>query len=153
MTKSPLDRAVEGLYRELNQHDNDLSKIPGITRPIALLYMFQGMVDNGGFRYPMENDMPGQPPYSLISNSYRAIGANSAAEALDKAVSLFPFERPELDTAARNAYFDKLGDEDAFEESEFQQLSNHVCGDMTIWTRMDEYVAKHMNEFAPYITQ
>ena len=35
MTKSPLDLAVEGLYRELNQHGSDLSKIPEVTRPIA----------------------------------------------------------------------------------------------------------------------
>jgi hypothetical protein len=152
MTKSLLDRAAEGLYRQLNSHNNDLSKVPEITRPIALLYMFQGMVDNGGFRYPMESDFPGNPPYSEFVEAYRRIGAADAAEALEKAVALFPFDHPECNSEARNQYFDSLGD-DEFENSQFSQLSDRVCGDQTIWTRMDEYVARHNKDFAPFIIQ
>jgi hypothetical protein len=152
MTKSPLDLAVEGLYRELNLSDNDLSKLPEVTRPIALLYMFQGMVDNGGFRYPMETDFPGNPPYSEFVEAYRRIGAEDAAVALNQAVALFPFQHPERDAEARNRYFESLGD-DEFEHSEFNQLSDRVCGDKKIWELMDEYVAKHNKDFAPYIPQ
>jgi hypothetical protein len=148
MTKSPLDLAAEGLYRELSQSDNDLSKLPEVTRPIALLYMFQGMVDNGGFRYPMENDFPGNPPYSLVSGAYRQIGALEAGEALDKAVALFSFERPEQNAEARNQFLDSLED-----GNEFEELGDRVCGDETIWKLMDEYVAKHNKDFAPFITQ
>jgi hypothetical protein len=148
MTKSPLDLAAEGLYRELNQLDDDLSKIPEVTRPIALLYMFQGMVDNGGFRYPMETDCPGNPLYSDFVAAYRRIGAEDAANALEKAVSLFPFDHPEQNADARNAFMSSLD-----EGSEFEELSDRVCGDETIWKRMDEYVARHNKDFAPYITQ
>jgi len=152
MTTSSLDLAAEGLYRELELLDNDLSKIPEVTRPIALLYMFQGMVDNGGFRYPMETDFPGNPPYSAFVDAYRRIGALDAAAALEQAVALFPFEHPERDADARNHFLDSLGD-DEFEDSEFSKLSDRVCGDKTIWIRMDEYVARHRNDFAPFITQ
>jgi len=148
MANSPLDLAAKGLYRELNLNGNDLSRIPEVTRPIALLYMFQGMVDNGGFRYPMENDFPGNPPYSVIVDAYRRIGATDAATALEKAVALFPFANPELNADARNEFMPHLG-----EEHEFNDLSDEVCGDDTIWQRMDEYVAKHNKDFAPYITQ
>jgi hypothetical protein len=153
MTESSLDRAVEGLYRELKLANNDLSKIPAITRPITLLYMFQGMVDNGGFRYPMETDFPGNPPYSLFVDAYRQVGALEAAEALEKAVALFPFGFPEQNANARNQFMSSLGDDTDFEESEFSRLSDRVCGDETIWKRMDDYVAKHRVDFAPFITQ
>jgi hypothetical protein len=153
MTKTSLDLAAEGLYRELEIANNDLSKIPKITRPIALLYMFQGMVDNGGFRYPMENDFPGNPPYSLFVDAYRQIGALHAAAALEQAVALFHLDFPEHNAGARNKYFDSLGEYDEFDESEFGKLSDRVCGDETIWKRMDEYVARHRLAFAPFITQ
>lgn len=148
MPESPLDLAAEGLYRELNSHGGDLSKLPEITRPIALLYMFQGMVDNGGFRYPMESDFPGNLPYSAFVEAYRAIGAADAAAALENAVALFPFGHAERDAEARNRFLCSLD-----ENSEFFELSDRVCGDEMIWKRMDEYVAKHQQEFAPFIAQ
>jgi hypothetical protein len=153
MTKSSLDMAAEGLYRNLEIHDNDLSKIPAVTWPIALLYMFQGMVDNGGFRYPMETDFPGNPPYSAFVDAYRQIGALDAASALERAVALFPFEHPEHNADARNQFFDSLGDIDDFEQSEFCRLSDSVCGDERIWTLMDEYVANNKDDFAAFIIQ
>ncbi len=150
MDASPLDLAAEGLYRELNQNNYKLETIPEVTRPIALLYMFQGMVDNGGFRYPMENDLPGQPSYSLISDAYRAIGSADAGEALDKAVALFSFPNPELNAEARNEYFDSLGEYEEFDASDFGKLSDKVCGNRKVWTNMDEYVAMHIEDFAPF---
>jgi hypothetical protein len=148
MTKSTLDLATEGLYKELERVDNDFSKIPEITRPIALLYMFQGMVDNGGFQYPMENNFPGCPPYSAFVDAYRSIGALEAATALEQAVALFPFDHPERNEDARCEFFESIE-----EDSLFDQLSRKVCGDESIWKSMDEYVAKHHKDFAPFITQ
>ena len=148
MTKSMLDLAVDGLYKELQRVDNDLSKIPPVTVPIALLYMFQGMVDNGGFQYPMETDFPGCPPYSAFVEAYRQIGAKEAATALEQAVALFPFEHPEYEAEARCAFMSSLE-----EDSLFQQLSDKVCGDDTIWKSMDEYVAAHRDAFAQFIAQ
>jgi hypothetical protein len=148
MKKSALDLAVDGLYKELRGVDNDLSKIPEVTRPIALLYMFQGMVDNGGFRYPMESDFPGCPPYSAFVDAYQSIGALDAARSLQQAVALFPFDHPEHLADARCEFMSSLE-----EDSVFFQLSDKVCGDDNIWKCMDEYVAKHHKDFAPFITQ
>ena len=143
-----LDLATEGLYKELERVDNDLSKIPEVTRPIALLYMFQGMVDNGGFRYPMESDFPGCPPYSAFVDAYRQIGANGAADALERAVALFPFPHPEHQAEARCEFMDQLEEDNLFE-----QMSDKVCGDESVWKCMDAYVAKHQKDFAPFVTQ
>jgi hypothetical protein len=148
MKKSSLDLAAEGLYREISQLGQDIYKLSEVTRPIAALYGFQGMVDNGGFRYPLEADWPGNPPYSLFVDAYRRIGAKDAADAFERAVSLFPFKHPEWNADARNEFMPRLGD-----DHEFNDLSDRVCGDKTIWKRMDEYIAKHHKDFAPYITQ
>ncbi len=101
--------------------------------PIALLYVFQGKVDNGGFRYPLETDLPGWPPYSAFVEAYRAIGANEAAKALEEAVAMFPFDHPEYKAEARCEFMSSLE-----EDSLFEQLSDKVCGDDTIWKRMDD---------------
>ena len=142
MTESTLDRAAEGLYRELARLGGNPARLPEAVRPIALLYAFQGMVDNGGFRYPLESDAPGSPPYSIFSDAYRRIGAPEAAAALDRAVSLFPFEHPEQNADARNEFM-----------NEFDQLSDTVCGDENIWKLMNQYVERHIRDFAPFITQ
>jgi hypothetical protein len=148
MKKSMLDLATEGLYKELQRVDNDLTKIPEVTRPVALLYMFQGMVDNGGLRYPLETDFPGYPPYSIFVEAYRKIGAPKSADALSKAIALFPFEKPEQDSEARNAFMPVLGD-----DHEFNELSDQIGAAEDIWNCMDEYVASHNADFAPFITQ
>ena len=152
MTKSSLDRAAEGLYRELELLESDISKLPEVTKPIALLYMFQGMVDNGGFRYPLGFDFPGTSCTDFV-DAYRSIGAQEAAAALEQAVAMFPFPASGSDATARNQFFASFKDIDEFEHSEFNQLSDRVCGDETIWKLMDEYVAKHNKDFAPFITQ
>lgn len=123
-------------------------RLPKDCQPVALLYTFQAMVDNGGFRFPMENDFPGTPSYSIFVDAYRRIGATAAAAALEQAVALFPFEHPERNADARNAFLDSLQ-----EDSEFESLSSQVCGDENVWRLMDQYVANHQQAFAPFITK
>ena len=148
--KSTLRLAIDGLYKELNRSNCDLTKIPEVARPIALLYMFQGMVENGGFRYPMETDFPGFPPYSAFVDAYRTIGATEAASGLEQAVALFPFDNPEC-KAEERCEFMASQSEDSFR---FKQLSDTVVRDRkSIWKCMDEYVAKHHKDFAPFIPQ
>ncbi len=147
MAESRLDLAAEGLYKAIESLDDDPLRLAEELQPVALLYTFQAMVDNGGFRYPMENDFPGQPPYSIFVDAYMRIGATSAAKSLQQAVALFPFDDPEKNADGRNAYFNSLPEED----SEFEKLSDQVCGDETVWQLLDEYVANHEQAFEPYI--
>ena len=102
----------------------------------------QGMIDNGGFRYPLEGDFPFTPPYSVFSDAYRTIGADDAANRLDKAVAMFPFPHPERETEQRNQFMDGLKEDD-----EFFLLGDAVCGDETIWQLLDAYVQKNAAAF------
>jgi hypothetical protein len=101
------------------------------------------MVDNGGFRYLFETDFAFCPPYSVFSNAYRQIGADEAADRLDKAVSLFPIESPESNREGRNKFMDSLD-----ETHELFLLGDQVCGDERVWQLMEEYVKNHSEAFA-----
>src|SRR5579863_7069036 len=94
--KSFLDRAAEYTYNELERLGGDPSKLDLPQQTVAILYSVQAIIDNGGFQYLFENDFPSDPPYSNFAEAYRRIGANAAAERLEKAVAVFPFESPHL---------------------------------------------------------
>jgi hypothetical protein len=137
-----LDQAADKVYKKLEAAGGDPLKLPVVQQPIALLYTFQAMVDNGGFQYPMETNFPFDPPYSAFSAAYRQIGATNAAESLDKAIALFPFSNPHLDSQKRLEFFASIP-----EDHEFYVLSDLVCGDETVWTLMEQYVLDHPESF------
>ncbi|HLI77132.1 MAG TPA: hypothetical protein VKV02_09315, partial [Acidobacteriaceae bacterium] len=85
MAQELLDEAADRVYNQLESVGGDPSKLPSVLKPIALLYTVQAMIDNGGFRYFFEGDMPFQPPYSVVVDAYRTIGATEAANHLETA--------------------------------------------------------------------
>jgi hypothetical protein len=113
-----------------------------VVQPVAILYFVQAMVDNGGFEYVFENDFPFSPPYSVFVSAYRKIGATEAADRLEMAVALFPFEDPHLHPEKRNEFMDSLD-----ESHELFALGDEVCGNEEIWRLMEAYVRKHRAEF------
>jgi hypothetical protein len=143
MDETPnLDAAIDEIYVRLDEVGGDPMNLPEEMRPIALLYTFQAMVDNGGFRYPMEADFPFTPPYSIFVDAYRAVGAESAAALLEDSLARFPMSNPHLDTEARNAFLDSLN-----EENQFFQNGDKVCGDEAVWQQMEAYVTQRPSVF------
>ncbi|HEX3471648.1 MAG TPA: DUF4375 domain-containing protein [Silvibacterium sp.] len=137
-----LDRAADYAFAELERVGGDPLKLDTPLLTIAVLYHFQGMVDNGAFRYAFENNFPFSPPYSMFADAYRRIGATQAAENLERSVAMFPFENPHEHEEERNAFMDSLNESDKFFE-----LGDEVCGDESIWTAMEEYAVKHAASF------
>jgi hypothetical protein len=136
-----LDQAATLIYEDLDKLGGDPLMLPLVAQPIALLYTFQAMVDNGGFRYPLENDFPFSPPYSVFVEAYRRMGANGAADNLEKAISRFPFDNPHLRQEERNEFLGSLSEDD-----ELFLLGDQVCGDDRIWESMEKYVEKNRAE-------
>jgi hypothetical protein len=142
MEEKLLDRAADGVHKQLEKVGGDPLKLPPLLQPVAILYTVQAMVDNGGFRYLFENDFPFCPPYSVFSGAYRQIGAHDAADRLDKALALFPIKTPESNQEARNKFMDLLSESD-----EFFALGDEVCGDQRVWQLMEDYVKNHSEAF------
>jgi hypothetical protein len=70
------------------------------------------------------------------------IGAHGAAERLEKAVAMFPFESPHLHQEKRLEFMEALG-----EQSEFVELGDEVCGDEKVWTALEEYAKTNAASF------
>lgn len=103
--------------------------------------VFQGVVDNGGFQYLFERNLPAGITYARVAEALRRVGASESAECLEKAVQLFslevPEQNPELrdklmrearrDPTVRDGPIDLLGDR-AIELSPFtyHQLGEHL---------------------------
>jgi Domain of unknown function (DUF4375) len=140
--KSFLDRAAEYTYNELERLGGDPSKLDLPQQTAAILYSVQAIIDNGGFQYLFENDFPSDPPYSNFAEAYRRIGADAAAERLEKAVAMFPFESPHLHQDQRLSFMETLD-----EDSEFFELGNEVCGDEKVWTDLEAYAKTNAASF------
>ncbi|MFZ1931120.1 MAG: DUF4375 domain-containing protein [Candidatus Sulfotelmatobacter sp.] len=140
--KSFLDRAAAYAYEELDRLGGDLSKLDVPQQTVAILYSEQAIIDNGGFQYLFENDLPGNLPYSKVVEAYRRIGAHGAAERLEKAVAMFPFESPHLHQEKRLEFMEALG-----EQSEFVELGDEVCGDKKVWAALEEYAKTNAASF------
>jgi hypothetical protein len=137
-----LDRVAEYVHRELDRVGGDPLKLDIPLQTIAVLYTFQAMVDNGGFRYPFESDFPFSPPYSMFIDAYRRIGAARAADNLARSVAMFPFETPHQCQEQRNAFMDSLD-----ELHDFFALGYEVCGDETVWAAMEDYARSNAEAF------
>ena len=140
--KTFLDKAAEYTYKELEQLGGDPSKLDTPKQTVAALYSVQAIIDNGGFQYLFENDFPFNPPYSQVVDAYRRIGSLRAAENLEKAVAMFPFENPHLHQEGRLKFMETLD-----EESDFIKLGDEVCGDEKVWSNLEEYAKRNAASF------
>src|SRR4051794_7668624 len=99
---------VTNYAREEAEKVKDIAKLPPPVRTVACVLTGQGVINNGGLHYFFESDFPNSPPYSFFVEAYRMIGANDAADALEKAVALFPFKDPQRHVDRRNKFLDSF---------------------------------------------
>lgn len=137
-----LEKASDYAFRKLEEADGDISKLSIPLQTVVAIYTAQGIIDNGGFQYFFESDFPNNPNYKLFSLSYKRIGAESAAENIDKAVALFGFENPHLYEDKRQQYLEALDD-----EALFIKLGDEICGDESIWEKLNIYATSEQEAF------
>jgi hypothetical protein len=89
-----------------------------------------------------ESDFPFCPPYSFFSEAYRSIGAVDAADRLETAVAMYPFEKPHQVAQKRNEFMDSLE-----ESHKMFELGDQVCGDRSIWLALERSVNRNAATF------
>jgi hypothetical protein len=141
-SKNFLDEAAEFAQRELERVGGDPTKLETPLQTVVVIYYVQALIDNGGFQYLFENDLPFSPPYQLLIDAYRRIGAVDAAACIEKAVRLFPFPEPHLRQMERDSFMGSL-----HETHEFFELGNKVCGDTTVWAALEDYARNNTGSF------
>lgn len=142
-TPDPLKVAVDFAFLRYEEAHGDLKALPTPLQVLIIIYSAQGVIDNGGFQYFFESDWPGTPEYSLFSDAYRAIGALEVADALDKAVAMFPFANPQCDAAARDSFITALP-----EDHPFFMLDDVACGNEIVFPCLSRYVQQHQKNFS-----
>ena len=144
---SSFDRALNYALAEV-ERVGDPDRLPSPVRTVVLVHAAQGLIDNGGLQYFFESDFPGQPPYSVFVEAYRAIGANGEADALADAVNLFPFADPHRFQERRENFLETFLDGGAHRpNSPFEPFTDRLCGNQNVWRRLKAYVERHPESF------
>ncbi len=144
---SAFDRALKYALAEV-ERVGDPDRLPPAVRTVVLVHAAQGIIDNGGLQYFFESDFPGQPPYSVFVEAYRAIGADAEAQALADAVQLFPFANPHKFQRRRDRFLCRFLHGGAHRpDSPFELYTDKLCGNTTVWHLLEQYVRNHGESF------
>lgn len=142
-----LDETFDFCIEQLEEAGDEVFRLSTPIQTVLTVYNAQGIIDNGGFQYFFENDFPQTPPYSFFSDAYRRIGAECAADNIDKAARLFGFENPHLDMEKRQRFLDEISEDEANEDSLFHRLGDEICGDDSVFEKLADYIKQNIQYF------
>lgn len=81
--------------------DFDVSKCKEKDQPVNLVWHASGIIDNDGFQYLFEGTFIDDPYFAKTAAAFKIIKASKCAEAVDKALKLFPESKPPQDINKR----------------------------------------------------
>ena len=145
MNESLLDKASEFTYAQLKLFGGDINRLPIPVQTVAVINSTQGVIDNGGLEYFFESDFDGTPEYSFFVEIYRRIGAESAASCIEESAAMFPFAQPNLYEFKRQQWLNSVKGN---ENHAFMKLSRKICGDQSVFIKLEEYVMAHRDFFS-----
>jgi len=139
-----IDQAADFAFSQLEEVENRIETLTLPVRIFLMVYLAQVVIDNGGLEYFFANDFPENPPYRQFVDAYREIGAQDAADAIEKALVYFDFDQPETKLALRQEFVASLAAEASHE---FSSLSSRVCENESIWECLEHYAEKNQKAF------
>lgn len=145
--ETALRRASKAAFAELSRV-GAMDRLAVPLRTVIIVEAAQGIIDNGGLQYFLENDWPNQPPYAMFVEAYREIGAAGAADALVAGAALFPFKEPHRHQERRRKFLDQFLDGGGHRaDSPFEPYTDILCGNKDVWRLLDEYVRRNEKAF------
>ena len=111
-TEVILNGGLDAAHRQIEAKPTYPFRVEEPVSNVVLVCWAQSHIDNGWLGYFFEMEAPGCPPYSVISNAYRAIGASMFGDWIDAAVARFPFDNAHLFLEQRCAIMYPVEDED-----------------------------------------
>lgn len=145
------DKLIDTVSRELYER---VGKAPIFTLPwaaqvVLIVFGAQGIFDNGGSIYFFAHDWETQPPYSVFSDAFRAIGADESADCIEVAGKLFPVSDPHLHCEARRTYMREhcmkgdLTDNSSILVKLGDRVIDHSDANFTL---LAQYIRQHLEE-------
>ncbi|MCW8965304.1 MAG: DMP19 family protein [Candidatus Pacearchaeota archaeon] len=121
--------------------------IPEPERTLIAVYTAQGLISNGGFAYFFELDFKGNECYEIIIESYKNIGLNKHAEAIESVLALFPGRKPHKATKEREEFIYKYmsGDDEVNYSDVVEKAERILFSDTdTVYKLADNYATKNV---------
>lgn len=146
MLPAALGRRYDVAIRRLQEADGDVESLPLPVQTLLRVEAAQSIIESGGLAFFYDADFPGQPPYTVFVEAYRRIGADEAADCIEAASMLFPFEEPQLFEPLRQLLLERFV---ADPRHPFARLSARLDQDLGVWTCLMRYVDDHAEAFAP----
>jgi hypothetical protein len=144
MEQALLERASDLAFAKLQEACGDSNALTLPLQTVVVIYTAQGIIDNGGLEYFYESNFDGNPRYSTFVDAYRRIGAENAANCIEKTMAMFGFPEPHLNQLKRWEFLERVKNDEAHE---LCHLSRAICGDEDVWERLSEYVAENRTTF------
>jgi len=149
--KTEDEMLVDAVSKELYERIGDASifSLPWVAQVVTVFLGADMYICNGGFIYFFEGDYPGNPPYSVFADAYRAIGADESAECIEAAAALFPFPEPHLNGDARRAYLRDhcMADGREVSSSPLVKFGDRVMDNMEAdYSLLAQYIREHLDE-------
>jgi len=142
-----IDEVSDQLYERIGKES--IFSLPWVSQVVVVVFAAQGYIDNGGFIYFFEGDFPGDPPYSVFADAFRAIGADESAECIEVAASEFPFSDPHLHGDARRDYLREhcISDGSTNNDALLVKLGDRVIDNTkTNYALLAQYIRNHLTE-------
>jgi hypothetical protein len=129
--------------RLIAHHGNeiDLSRESEEERVVTLVSHVTGIIGNGGFRYLLEGNIPGDPYLSLTAQAFEVIGCEKAVRAFRETLALFPDGRSQQDIGARLQHYLK--------QVNWPTPQDHLFfeADDDIWACLARYIRAHAGAY------
>ena len=87
-----------------------LADYPPVARALVAVEWSSGTIDNGGFTYGLGSQVADIEDFALAAESYRTLGLESVARAIESVLSLFPKHLMPSDSKARLEFIASLGE-------------------------------------------
>lgn len=121
---------------EAHGNDVDLTALCVEQRTLFLVWWAFGIIGNGGFRYLLEHQLPGDPYFALTCNAYEVIGSKKAFEAFRRVLAVFPRSRPQWDIMSRlKWYVARINGWPTKEDDLYFQASSEIKNCLAVYAR------------------
>ncbi len=130
----------------LHGNDVDASTLPEVQRNIVLVNYAHYRIGNGGFSAFLSSEPTGDPTYALTLAAHSSVGADDGAEAIAKALAVFPGSTPPANGDERSRiYGEHYSLEDMIAKRETPDTLYFSSLDSTM-SALAEYVKQNVDE-------
>ena len=123
-----------------------LDQLSDSSRAVLLVWHATGIIDNGGFEYLFEGDIPGDLDCSLTVKAFETIGLLACATALHEALSMLPRCTPFTDVDFKSSAYRLLPMEKRMELNR-RFWHRKLDGNDEVVVRLAPFIRGHRADF------